>query len=242
MKEPKDYWEAKAGCVIRHHVTPRRKLFDPALARDLPIPVDKLDAVRVTVMVSENKKVRHFTDKIGAHSPRHLGERSWRGVAVFQINRATRREMGMMATCLDAKKTAKSFKISQQRARKKQQKSEVNEKQLSMEDGQLFYMAKVKELRSFFECGVWEFSTAPEADPNRTLTSRILLKRSKNADGIPRARERGYNDVDASAGAFETSSPVGFPPLNLLLAVLSKSREGASSRAEKAIKLHPCRL
>ena len=154
---------------------------------EIPIPVGNLDAVRVPVMVSENKKVSHYTNKIGEHSPRQLGERSWRGIAAFQTNGATRRKMGMMATCLDAKKTAK---ISQQRAQNKQQRRKINEKQLPMEDRQLFYLVKVKELRSCFERGVWEFSTAADADPNSTLTPGILLKWSKNPDGHSPAKAR----------------------------------------------------
>ena len=54
-------------------------------------------------------------------------------------------------------------------------------------------------------------STAEEATPERTLTSRILLKWSRNADGSPRAKARlvvrGFNDVDALMGNLETASP-----------------------------------
>ena len=71
--------------------------------------------------------------------------------------------------------------------------------------------AKIKELRSFFENGVWEFSSVRDADPQRTLTSRMLLKWSKNPDGSPRAKARlvvrGYNDQDALEGRVETSAP-----------------------------------
>ena len=61
----------------------------------------------------------------------------------------------------------------------------------------------MKELKSFFDNGVWTFQTTKEADPARTLTSRILLKWSKNADGTPRAKARlvvrGYADADISS-------------------------------------------
>ena len=47
--------------------------------------------------------------------------------------------------------------------------------------------------------------------PERTLTSRMLLKWSKNPDGSPRAKARlivrGYADVDALEGGLQTSSP-----------------------------------
>ena len=75
----------------------------------------------------------------------------------------------------------------------------------------MFKEAKVKELKSFFDHHVRVFETTKEADPARTLTSRILLKRSKNPDGTPRAKARlivrGFADPDALAGQVETSSP-----------------------------------
>ena len=95
--------------------------------------------------------------------------------------------------------------------RKEQNKNDINERSLSLSDRLLFEQAKMKELKSFFDCGVWSFQTTKEADPERTLTSRILLKWSKNADGSPRAKARlvvrGYMDADALAGRLDTASP-----------------------------------
>ena len=69
----------------------------------------------------------------------------------------------------------------------------------------------MKELRSFFENGVWTFQTTKEADAGRTLSSRMLLKWSKNSDGTPRAKARlvvrGYADQDALNGELDTTSP-----------------------------------
>ena len=53
-----------------------------------------------------------------------------------------------------------------------------------MEERKAFYEAKCKELGSFFEDGIWESSTSSEADPDRSLTSRM------NSDGSPRAKAR----------------------------------------------------
>ena len=49
---------------------------------------------------------------------------------------------------------------------KKKPASELNEQGLTK--------AKIKELRSFFENGVWEFVHVKDTDPARTLTSRML--------------------------------------------------------------------
>ena len=69
----------------------------------------------------------------------------------------------------------------------------------------------MKELASFFENRVWTFETTREADPNRTMSSRMLLKWAKQPDGSPRAKARlvvrGYTDADALAGRLDTASP-----------------------------------
>ena len=57
-----------------------------------------------------------------------------------------------------------------------QNKNDISERNLSLQDKILFHQAKVKELKSFFENGVWSFQTTREAVPDRTFTSRILLK------------------------------------------------------------------
>ena len=82
---------------------------------------------------------------------------------------------------------------------------------MTLHERELFMQAKVKELKSFFENGGWEFSTAAEADPSRSLSSRLLLKWSKNPDGSPRAKARlivrGYADRDALEGRIDTAAP-----------------------------------
>ena len=71
-----------------------------------------------------------------------------------------------------------------------------------------FKAAQVKELQSFFDNHVWQFETIREAEPARTLTSRMLLKWSKHPDGSPRAKARlivrGFQDPE---GTVPTSSP-----------------------------------
>ena len=108
------------------------------------------------------------------------------------------------------KQEAKSQKLA--RTKKfKEDKNGVNERLLGPDDRALFKEAKVKELKSFFDHGVWTFQHKDEADPARTLTSRMILKWSKHPDGSPRAKARlivrGYNDPDALEGTAATSSP-----------------------------------
>ena len=46
---PKDFWTIQAGCLIRHHMHKRTTLFDPKGHFDIPVPLSRLDPVRVTV-------------------------------------------------------------------------------------------------------------------------------------------------------------------------------------------------
>ena len=216
----RDFWEIKAGCLLRHHVHPRKTLFNPTGFKDIPVPVNQLDNIRVTVHHSNDGQVHSFTDSFLTHEHyvkdlrRHNLPSQWHGVTIFQISAETRRELGMSAQVSNAKKIAQDSKVHQKRQFRRdtaKNKGEVSEKNLTQAEKELFYQAKVKELQSFFECGVWEFSSTSEADPHRTLTSRILLKWSKNADGTPRAKARlvvrGFQDADALEGNLDTASP-----------------------------------
>eukprot|EP00913_Durusdinium_trenchii_P003738 g3460.t1 len=109
-----------------------------------------------------------------------------------------------------AKQQGKEQKAAKMKKFKKN-KSDVNERLLGPQERAMFKEAKIKELKSFFGHHVWTFQTVQEADPGRTLSSRILLKWSRNPDGTPRAKARlivrGFADPDALAGKIETSSP-----------------------------------
>ena len=137
----KDFWELKAGCLTRHHVVPRRALFDPRAlsAKDLshmPVPLQQLDNVRATV---SKHGIGHFTDKIeDGHGT--LSNTPWIGCTVFQLNGDTRKELGLHAyAAMTAKQIGKKEKVNAQRKmRKVAPKNEINERKLSLEDQLLF--------------------------------------------------------------------------------------------------------
>ena len=202
VNRPKDFWELRAGCLIRHHILPRRRLHSAKDERDCPVPLDKLDPVRVTMKKLPDGQIKVLTDN-GHHLYSNTKE-AWTGVTVYQLNGPTRKEYGMYAN-LPAKKVARQQKNFAKR------KPDISERHLSVHEKDLFMKAKVKELQSFFENGVWTFESTKEADPARTLSSRMLLKWSKNPDGSPRAKARlivrGYADVDALEGNLNTAAP-----------------------------------
>jgi len=118
--------------------------------------------------------------------------------------------MGMYANA-PAARVAKDQKKQALKFQKKDDKNDLSERKMTVHERALLKEAKMKELQSFFENGVWEFQTTAEATTERTLTSRMILKWSKNSDGSPRAKARlvvrGYSDIDALEGNLETSSP-----------------------------------
>ena len=243
-----DYWEIKAGCLIRHHFKPRRRAFVPRGCKDLPVGLLDLDPLRISVMRFGDGSVETVSDDYTTvnvfQKQFNPGDRSWTGQTVFQINAMTRKEMAMNASgyvpVLPARKVAKQAKGNHQRdvRKEKQNKADLNEKTLTDAERQLFYLAKVKELKSFFECGVWEFTTTDKSDAERTLSSRMLLKWAKNPDGSPRAKARlvvrGYNDVDALQGSLDTASPTATRLARTLLMSISATRRWRGWSADVA--------
>ena len=171
-----------AGCLIRHRLIPRRTKFCPQFLgkhelQRRPLPLDRLDDVRITVQRSGNQ-LRQESDFIqnGSGKP---SQQTWTGTTIFQVNGETRKEMGVTShNVQDARQLGRKQRAA---ANKKIQKnkSEIKERELSLEQRLLFQAAKQKELSSFFQNGVWSFQTTKEASPERTLTSRMLLKWSK---------------------------------------------------------------
>ena len=209
-----DFWELKSGCLLRHHVVPRRgHLHLDHLPKDCPVKPDQLDSVRVTLIHQNGDKSRLCTDDGYDSSPPPDVKNTWTGVTIFQLNGNVRKELAMYSghpQFTSAKQEGKNQKLAKQKKFKKE-KGAVNERLLGPVERAMFKEAKVKELKSFFDHNVWIFETVREADPARTLTSRILLKWSRNPDGSPRAKARlivrGFADPDALAGSVEKSSP-----------------------------------
>ena len=206
---PRDYWEVRAGCLLRHHVVPRRHLFRVSDAGNAPFPTSDLDLVRATLVHHPSGGQQVLNDD-GLNNGCPIPTRST-GISIFQIKGSTRKELGMAAYS-PPRQLAKEQKVKNIRAFKKEKdKNGVSERTLGLQQRELLQAAKVKELKSFFENGVWEFQTVREADPARTLSSRMLLKWAKNPDGTPRAKARlivrGYSDIDALEGRVQTDSP-----------------------------------
>jgi hypothetical protein len=106
--------------------------------------------------------------------------------------------------------------------------NELSERNMTKEEKEQFIKAKVKELESFFENGVWEVETGM-SDPARTMRALILLKWSKNPDGSPRAKARlviqGFNDPDALKGELQTSSPTAQRLARMFVVVLARQMD-----------------
>eukprot|EP00435_Cladocopium_sp_Y103_P015118 s670_g3.t1 len=81
----RDFWETKAGCLLRHHVHPRKTLFDPHGFNDILIPVEKLDSTRVTVHRTIDGQIASFTDDFNGcqHFAKDLRQTSFASTMVW---------------------------------------------------------------------------------------------------------------------------------------------------------------
>ena len=175
----------KSGCLIRHHLRPRRLLHEFVPGPDCPVSADMLDPIRVTMMRLPNGTTNVLTNNINTREKPM--PTTWTGITVYQLTGQVRKEHALTASSLPAKKVARQYKhMTAKKISKKP--AELSERNMTLWEKEQFMAAKAKELKSFFEHGVWEFSTEKEADPTRTLTSRMLLKWSRNPHGSPRAK------------------------------------------------------
>ena len=132
----RDFWELKAGCLLRHLCHQRRTLFDPAGSSDIPVPLDKLGNVRVTIHFDRDGSAKTFTDDF--RNPQHHDKdlrqhqlpSTWKGISVFQINAETRKELNMFSSdsnhCYhvqNAKKVAQGLKNQHQRQQRPRTKA-----------------------------------------------------------------------------------------------------------------------
>ena len=110
-----DFWEVEGGCLIRHHARPRSKKFQPGDQADLPVPLENLDDVRVTIgnifrepgqePSSDHFKSENVFKKHSKEAPKGLPPK-WVGYTIFQINAVTRKELGMTATLSSSSPTS----------------------------------------------------------------------------------------------------------------------------------------
>ncbi|CAK9000580.1 unnamed protein product [Durusdinium trenchii] len=124
---------------------------DPA---DLPVPLEKLDDIRVTIFREPGQEPSATTDHFKTENvfKRHSKEAAkglppkWVGCTIFQINAVTRMELGMTATLSSSsltsvkpiRKAAQHMKNQQLRHIKKEKsKSEIREKNLTQAEQQL---------------------------------------------------------------------------------------------------------
>jgi len=128
----KDHWELKSGCLIGHHVVPRKTGFDPSniSAQEqahMPIPLSQLDDVRVTVYRGQDG-VKHFCDT--SKDVVEVSDTPWVG-CIFQINGDAHRELGTQAYFdSTAKQVGKQQKVHTKRKFKKDQnKNDLSESQ-----------------------------------------------------------------------------------------------------------------
>ena len=205
-----DYWEVRAGCLVRHHCVPRRhKMSLQQLPEDAPFSVHDLDNIRVTMVYESNDRCSQITDDGTCTKP--PCPTSWTGATIFQIKGSIRKEYAMYAKAPlhGARQIGKMVKQKHAKDHKKMNKSanSLSERTMTPDERAIFKAAKVKELQSFFDINVWAFETSREAQPSRTLTSRMLLKWSKHPDGSPTGKSTPHRARIPGSGRLGWNSP-----------------------------------
>jgi len=76
-----DFWEVKAGCLIRHHVKPRRGLFSVSECTDLPIDPQVLDPIRITLKYGPDGTIETIKDN---GTENHFAKKAWLGLTICE--------------------------------------------------------------------------------------------------------------------------------------------------------------
>ena len=91
--------------------------------------------------------------------------------------------------------------------------AELSTKNMTVQERAQFMKAKVSELESFFENGVWTADWAGNSDPKRTLKGKFMLKWATNPDGT-QGRRRASSSKDSRIQTHWTAAwrPAARPP------------------------------
>ena len=83
----KDYWhfDKERGLLVRHHLRPRRALYDPVRAQDLPVRLDQLSSRRMTVMREKSKQEKVRRDTWASPNSNTPMTAPWTGATVFKL-------------------------------------------------------------------------------------------------------------------------------------------------------------
>ena len=137
-----DYWGLKAGCLIRHHLIPRRgRMHIDQLPKDCPVAVEQLDKLKITLVHQHDGKSRLYTDDGTVTTPPEGTTGTWTGAPVFQLSGETRKEMAMYTGTHLVRNSARQVAKEQKKARTKKVKKDkggVNERLLGPHERALF--------------------------------------------------------------------------------------------------------
>ena len=127
-KNMSDWWEVRSGCLIRHHVVPRRNFY--ILKNDPKCPIDpaSLDVLRVTLVRDPTGNLGVYMDNGSFTTPQT--DYSWTGQTIYQICGKLRKEMAMYSK-LSATQVAKQIRSQDKTAEDKKKKNAASSNNLS---------------------------------------------------------------------------------------------------------------
>ena len=153
--------------LIRNHCIPQNTLFDPSEDGNCPIPLPMRHKSRTTRFADGQSQQDRWRCRSN-----HLDEQIyWTGRTSFKIQPRDRvRAHEHFNNTSEGHQTC----AGSPQQRKKDSKN-LSERTMSLAD-QSFIEAKRKELASFFQNQVWEFSDESEAPAQRILRAHFILK------------------------------------------------------------------
>ena len=194
-----DHWEIQSNQVIRHHVQPRHKLFQPYACGDCPINPEWLTSQRTsnihTIHDQEWSQQDEWRGNMCAHMSMPV---PWTGSTVFVIKPMHQKEcptqqqyvnycnaqpqkLCEISLVLDAQEIMNCSQqepleqISFLASSAKRQRSEVKEKSMTPQDRALFQAAKAKEVVSWLSTETVRKIARSQIPEDQILRSRWVL-------------------------------------------------------------------
>jgi len=216
-----DHWEIQPGKLVRHHVVPRTKMFNPVCIEDNPVPLEWLESQRTTHVTPRNGPDWTHQDmwrgNIQGHQSLPL---VWTGRTEFDIRpefvSQCPNQQQYINMCTDQPVRGYEISIflaaheiehcSRQNlpdqivflaSNAKKQRAEVKEKDLSPSDRLLFQGAKAKEVASWLSTETVRRIARSQIPEEQILRSRWVLTWKPRDDNDPQKNENGSSMSDS---------------------------------------------
>eukprot|EP00435_Cladocopium_sp_Y103_P074513 s963_g49.t1 len=194
-----DHWEIQHNKVLRHHIQPRHKLFNPHATEDCPVNPEWLTSHRVSQVNTTNDQAWTHADEWRGNMQAHMSMPVlWTGQTIFTIKPEhvsscptqqqyinfcseqpqKRYEISLVLEAHEIMTCSRQEPVQQiafLASSAKKQKSEVKERNLTPQDKALFSAAKTKEIVSWLSTETVRKIAQSQIPEDQILRSRWVL-------------------------------------------------------------------